>query len=346
MMIARSKFQKLSILYTVTLGDYVSRVICGETDDMFFAATALGELASFELKSGTLLWKSRNHKGGIQSLVKLNPHELIVSGGEDGKVVVSDFSSGSTLHATNMRSGSKKGDWVGHLGWSRRRNTLAVACGRELSFLTPALVPIGPARTLPGTVNGMGWDRSEERLATVSFGGGFLWTPDLETPLAEWKDKVAMIEMAWSPTEKYVACGCQDSAMLIWDVTTKENLKMWGYPGKVTHLLWDRTGRFLVTAGHGSLIIWDFRGDGPSGKEPITQEVHQDMITSISFNSKGTLLCSGAEDGSLIVWKSGSFDPFMYGVAPSPVTTITWSTTGQRIISGHVDGSVTVWSWL
>lgn len=338
-----SKFKSLSLQHTVELGDYITKVSCRESSDVFYVASADGELAAFTLTTGKGIWREKKHTGCIQSLVITNPYSLIASGGEDGMLILTDFISGKTEHVRNMRSELKKNSWVGHLAWSKVQDTLAVACGREVTFLQSNLCSIGSVRTAPGTINGMGWSNSGQHLATVSFGGGTLWSPTLENSIAEWKDNVAMIEMAWSPNEMYIACGCQDSAMLIWDLKTKQNLKMSGYPAKVTSLAWDHAGRFLVTAGHSSLFIWDFKGAGPSGREPLSRELHQAAITSMLFNHKGTLLCSGDEDGTLLVWKSGTFVPTMFGVASSPVSAISWSSSGKSIISGHQDGSIRIW---
>ena len=336
-------FKKLCYEIVSPATDFVSAIL-SVSEDLCLVGDQSGTISAISCGNGRIAWQRKAHAGGLRSLDLVKGRNICVSGGDDGCIVVTDLSSGEELRRESLRTDPRLSDWVSHLRWSTTENTLAAACGKRLFFLTEELRPIAEPCVHATTIQDLAWDQEGRRVATVCYGGGTIWSPADHTPLSTWHDKVAMLAVSWSPNGKYIACGCQDSSILVWDVKQKQNLRMWGYPGKVTTLAWDRGGRYLATSGQGDLIVWDFSGEGPSGKEPIHRGIHQGVISAIAFNPKGTMLCTTADDGSVLVWRTGSFEPCLYGVAGAGISAAAWSRDGRRIFVGQQDGGVCIFA--
>ena len=332
-------FKKLRCDIVSPATDFVS-VVRPVSEDLCLIGDQSGTISAISCSNGGIAWRRKTHAGGIRALERAKCSDVCISGGDDGYVVATDLSSGEELRRESLRLDPRFSDWVSHLQWSSTERTLAAVCGKRLFFVSAELHPIADPCLHAATIQDLAWDQEGKRVATVCYGGGTIWSPAGPSPLSTWHDKVAMLAVSWSPSGKYIACGCQDSSILVWDVKQKQNLRMRGYPGKVTTLAWDRAGRYLATSGQGDLIVWDFSGEGPSGKEPIHRGIHQGVISAIEFNPKGTMLCTTADDGSLLVWRTGSFEPCLYGVAGAGISAAAWSRDGRRIFVGLKDGGV------
>ncbi|KAI5421529.1 protein RBL [Lathyrus oleraceus] len=78
-------------------------------------------------------------------------------------------------------------------------------------------------------------------------------------------------------------------------------------------------------------------------------ELEHGIMKCIAFNSRGTLLAAGCNDGSCVIW-----DFLTRGVAKelrdnecsSPITSICWSKCGNRILVSAVDKSLSLWDVL
>jgi WD40 repeat protein len=336
-------FKKLRCDIASPVDEFVS-VIRTASDDLFLVGDQAGKLTALSCQDGRSVWSRQVHTGGIRGLDVSHDSFICYSGGDDGFLVATDISTGEERYRVSLRADPRLSDWVSHLCWSATENVLAASCGKRLFFLSDDLRPTAEPRVHPSTIQDITWDEKGKRVATVCCGGGTIWSPNSDEALSTWHDKVVMLSVRWASSGKYVACGCQDSSILVWDVNQKQNLRMWGYPGKVSTLAWDRAGRYLATSGQGDLIVWDFSGEGPSGKEPIHRGIHQGIISAIAFNPKGSMLCTTGDDGSIIVWRTGSFEPCLYGVGSAGISALTWSRDGRRILVGQQDGGVRIFA--
>lgn len=57
---------------------------------------------------------------------------------------------------------------------------------------------------------------------------------------------------------------------------------MSGYPGKVSRLAFDDSGRWLAADGAPDVTIWDFAGKGPHGSSPRMLRAH-DTVTALTW---------------------------------------------------------------
>lgn len=336
------KFKKLVGRTRGAMRDFVSAIAVPQDGEFFLASDTSGAISAITATTLDTVWSRTVHQGGVMCLELLDSRCGVLSGGEDGILVQSDLHTGAEQHRKSMRSDVRRSEWVHRIALDPTGTHVAVSCGKRLFILAENLQPVGEPREHSGVIEDLTWETSGCEVVTVAYGGATVWRLDSNSPTKTWHDKVAMVATSWSPNRRFVSCGCQDSSLLVWDVEAKQNLRMGGYPGKVSLLSWERTGRYLATAGQGDLIVWDFSGKGPSGREPLTRSIHQGAITSLAFNARGTLLCTGADDGSVIVWRTGSFQPAMFGVAPAGVSTLRWSQSGLKLLVGQMDGGISV----
>ena len=62
-------------------------------------------------------------------------------------------------------------------------------------------------------------------------------------------------------------------------------LHMSGYEGKVKHLSFDKTSRWLATSGGRDACIWDCSGNGPEGRAPAMLP-HESPICAVTFQER------------------------------------------------------------
>jgi protein HIRA/HIR1 len=122
-------------------------------------------------------------------------------------------------------------------------------------------------------VNAVRWSGSGRFLAS---GGDdqqvILWhmqarQPD--GPIENWQPmkrlvghKHDVVDLCWSPDDRFIASGSIDNTVIIWDIERKEMMRtLNGHESIVKGVAWDPLGRFLVSQGDaksksGEAIVW------------------------------------------------------------------------------------------
>ena len=196
------------------------------------------------------------------------------------------------------------------------------------------------------TISGLAWHGALDSLGVVCYGNVRFFRLGHEAPWKNYELTSSLLSFHWAPDGKHIACTCQDNSVHIWIVSQDKDLEMSGYPVKVRDLAWDSKSRFLATAGGDRLILWDFSGKGPAGSRPKEFKGHTDIVTVLTFQPKGQVLASAAQDGSLLFWNpfSESKRPLgLGGVREAEPSQLSWHPDGHHIVAGYSNGHIVGW---
>ena len=117
---------------------------------------------------------------------------------------------------------------------------------------------------------------------------------------------------------------------------------MSGYEGKVKHLSFERSSRWLATSGGRDASVWDCSGAGPEGREPQMYP-HDAAVCAVAFQNAGNLLATASQDGVLMLWSPDRAQPLRATVRmPTPATKIVWSPDDRHLAVGSEKGVVYV----
>ncbi len=114
------------------------------------------------------------------------------------------------------------------------------------------------------------------------------------------------------------------------------------YEGKVKHLAFDHTSRWLATSGGSDACIWDCSGAGPEGRAPLMLP-HDGPVCALAFQRHHGLLATASQDGGLVLWSPERKQPLRATVRmPAAATKLAWSPDDQFLAVGTENGSVFV----
>ncbi|MFM7468465.1 MAG: WD40 repeat domain-containing protein [Vampirovibrionales bacterium] len=172
------------------------------------------------------------------------------------------------------------------------------------------LKPLRVMAEAPQRILGLAWSPSSIEHFIV---GGYqgLWrcrVGDLQ-PHQSYAWPGVMLNTHWSSDSKYIACGCQDTSLHMWEVKSGKDFRMRGFQGKVNTLAWHPHHLTLAASGGNDISLWDCTGTGPAEKVPLQLLGHLNAVRSLAYSPTGRWLASGGEDGEVLVWDTQSPTP-------------------------------------
>jgi hypothetical protein len=301
----------------------------------------LGRVPVFVLGEEALLFAGEDeprrvgaHGGGI--LASAADGSRIVTGGDDGKVVVTDAAGESSTVAADA-----KRRWIdrvalgpdGAVAWSAGKTAFVRAKkGEERS------------RDVPSTVGGLAFAPKGFRLAIAHYGGVTLWFPNLsaEPELLEWKG--SHLGVMFSPDGKFVITTMQEPALHGWRLADSKHMRMSGYPSRVKSMDWSHDGKWLASSGADALILWPFQSkDGPMGKQPQMLAPLEPRVSAVAAHPKQPVAAIGYGDGTvLLVRTDDGAEILARHPGDGPVSALAWSADGQILAFGTEDGAAGV----
>jgi WD40 repeat protein len=304
-------------------------------DRKLAALTGEGCLVVIDVKSGAASARSLVHEEGGLCLAVDASTGRIATGGMDGRVRVTDASSGAIERQAVLSAGA----WVEHLAWWE--TTLVCAHGKRVCLLDPR----GEIRVLgdhASTVAGL--SVVGDRLAVARFGAADLWAlggkPEGPTAL-EWPS--SLVSIAWSPDLRFLAAGCQDNALHFWRMPSRADSMMGGYPSKPKVLAWHPSSEWLATAGGPDVVVWRFAAEGPEGTTPLQLRAHTKNVSALAFSADAKLLVSGGREGLVCVWASGvEAEPVARFEIGGVIEHVAISDDGAWIAAASSEGSVAI----
>ena len=136
-------------------------------------------------------------------------------------------------------------------------------------------------------------------LASYGDGGFRLWDIHSGNEFAAFRHHPVVMAIAFSPDGKLIASGGADKAIIVWDIETGLEKKVfeghaWGIGWQA--LDWSPDGSLIASGDRAGVVrIWEVE----TGNELAVLRGHQDDITGITFSPDNRRLLSGSEDAAI-----------------------------------------------
>lgn len=348
-----------------------------------FRPAAVSELTKSDGADETKLHELPGHEDGANCIAwapsRTGGAPVLASGGQDGKVKFWDALNGQ--HTATAELG---GAWVDHLAWRPVRADeaggpggrkaeagegggsgasgilasgplvsgpfsssvplLAAAAGRDLVFLNADGSVRHRCKPAAKTVSAIAWQPAGGALAAAHFGGVQLWDADDFVLQKEYPYNNGIHALVWSPDNRWLVSGNQDTSVHLWMPESGVELHMSGYASKVSALSFDRGSQWLATSGGTEACVWNCSGPGPEGREP-DQLQHPAKVCALAFQHAHGLLASASEDGSVMLWSLDRNRPLRATIKmPAAATKLAWSPDDRFLAIGSEKGAVYVLS--
>ena len=315
----------------------VERIHAVAANGAVIAAHFLGRMAVFVLGDETMVLAPPRgeaktltvHGGAI--LATAVGESVIVTGGDDGKVVETDVSGTSRTVATDP-----KNRWIDHVAvgpdgavaWSAGKT--AFVQGKELCSLDA-----------PSTVGGLAFLPKGFRLAIAHYNGATLWFPNApqSTPeKLEWKG--SHLGVTVSPDGRFLVTAMQEPMLHGWRLVDRQHMRMSGYATRVMSVGWTAGGKWLATSGAPQLILWPFQTkEGPMGKQPRQLAPSQHRIAKVACHPRQDIVATGYEDGMLLLVRiDDGAEILAKKPGDAPVSALAWSADGTLLAFGTDNG--------
>jgi WD40 repeat protein len=326
------------IVWSKEVDDYVRQVHFVFNGQNVLCTTSSGKVYLFAKDGNRRLFAGELHKGAILSSNVSQPFNLLVTGGEDGTLLLTDLETGKIRYRFEA-----PGKWIEHVAFSPDGKWVAFSCGSEVKIVDRTGKLYDTISKAENTISAIVWHQGSETLAVGFFGGVFLYNLPQRNVYAFLPWKNAVVSLTISPDKKYVCSGTQDCQVHIWPLPYKpeSDLAMSGFPNKVKHVHWHCKGSLLATNSGQTVVLWDFSGKGPAQKMPDILKGHFLNVTALAFQHEGDRLVSGDEGGLLFFFdpKKSSHSDFIVSVG-QPVTTLCWSPDDKMVVVGTAEGGL------
>lgn len=151
------------------------------------------------------------------------------------------------------------------------------------------------------------------------------------------------VQAVFSPDDRILATGGDDSTIRLWDTATGNQLALLvGHRERVTSLAFSPDGKLLASAGghDGTVRLWDVPRRSAI---QILQSEDTDAV-SVAFSPDGRLLASGNLDKTVTVWNMARRTVAATVSTASGIAQLAFSPDGRLLAAASVDGAVTIWN--
>lgn len=341
-----SQLRSIAFNWHARLGDFITGAAWSPTGDRLAVASVSGQVAIYDAAQGkTIHLFEEAHADGCDALAWRPDGAALATAGRDGKWKLWDAKDGKIL--VEHEAGAL---WAEHLAWSSNPvdgsgHLLALGAGNKATLWTETGASFGKPIAFPRTVADVAWILDGKTLAVATSTAISLRDPLTGEEERVFTAKDPILNMAFSPSGKWLMTGNQDASVHVWNADSGAEMHMRGYASKVRQLAWHRGSRWLAAGGGDVVSVWDCSGPGPSGRTPTLLEWHHDLISALHYQPKGDWLASGARDGGVAIWTPTQRQNLISGAKiSSGVTRVAWSPDGKLLAATGEEGEVQILS--
>ncbi|WRH88587.1 WD40 repeat domain-containing protein [Nguyenibacter sp. L1] len=302
----------------------------GEGDVVLAAREDFGDAAAWQVLTV--------HDGAILSLVPDAAPGGFLTGGDDCAL----RRVGADGAVTDLARGRR---WIEHVAsWSDGKSgVIAFAAGKQVELRDAAGTRTLKVLEHPSTVSGIVFDAKGKRIAASHYNGASLWFvhAKVDTPRRlDWKGSHTGI--AIQPGGEALVTAMQENDLHGWRLSDGHNMRMSGYPAKVQSMAFSRTGKWLVTGGADSVVMWPFFGGGPMGKPPSELAGLPGVICRrVACHPVHEIVAAGFADGTILLEDAAAQRVLpVRGGGGGAVSALAFSPDGSALGFGTEDGQV------
>lgn len=271
-----------------------------EADATGIAVYFLGDTVVFVLAEEAVLFvpaeggehRLKLHDGGILSSAA--DGRRLMTGGDDGHVIVSDQAG-----AIGCLYADDNGRWIDHLAASRA-GSIAWSVGKQAFYRAAD----GSQKTIqvPSSVGGLAFAPDKSVLAIAHYNGVLLWEPANDKQPTELSWKGSHLEVTFSPDGQVLVTSMREPTLHAWQMPSKKDLPMPGYPTRVCSMDWTASGRFLATSGSDRLTLLSFQvEDNPLARTPFLLAPYRSIVAAVACHPAKEIVAVGYGDGLVLL---------------------------------------------
>ena len=167
-----------------------------------------------------------------------------------------------------------------------------------------------------------------------------IWEVATGSEVASMLHEGEVTSVAFSPDGRYVVSGSLDNTVRVWDAATGNEIARMTHDDAVDSVAFSPDGRYVLSgSGDNTVREWD----ASTGLE-TARMTHDDAVLSIAFSPDGRYVASGSVDRTARVWDASTGMEIARMDLPASVPSIAFSPDGQYIVAGS-DGIASVWTW-